>query len=121
MKNVLFISLVFGILFTACSKKEMVNTDAVQELKADYDTTAIDSFSSGATSIDIVEQIRMSSQKYQDSVKEAIRLQEEEKKLKAELEKENKKKQDEEKKKTEEEKKQQKAAETPSSNDTKTE
>jgi regulator of replication initiation timing len=55
----------------------------------------------------------MSSQKYQDSVKEALRLQEEEKKLKEELEKENKKKAEDEKK--------QKSAETPATPETKTE
>lgn len=121
MKNVLFASLILALLFTGCSKKEPINTDIAQELKPDYDTTAIDSFSAGATSVDIAEQIRMSSVKYQDSVKEAIRLQEEEKKLKEELEKENKKKQDEEKKKAEEEKKQKKATETSTPNETKTE
>ncbi|MCS3867537.1 putative Holliday junction resolvase-like endonuclease [Chryseobacterium ginsenosidimutans] len=80
----------------------------------------MDSFSDGATSVDIVEQIRMSSQKYQDSVKEALKLQEQEKKLKEELEKENKKKAEDEKKKTDEEKKQ-KVSETPAANGTKTE
>lgn len=106
MKNVLFVSLIFSLLLMACSKKEPVNTDEVQELKPHYDTTAIDSFSAGATSVDIVAQIRMSSQKYRDSVKEALRLQKEEKKLKEELEKENK---------------QQKAAEQSTANETKTE
>lgn len=120
MKNVLFASLMGTVLFTGCSKKEPVDRDIAQELHPHYDTTAIDSFSAGATSVDIAEQIRMSSQKYQDSVKEAIRLQEEEKKLKEDLEKENKKKKEEEKKKSEEEKAQQKAAETSAPGDTKT-
>lgn len=40
----------------------------------------------------------MSSQKYQDSLKEALKLQQEEKRITAELEKENKKKAEAEKK-----------------------
>ncbi|MEY8758166.1 hypothetical protein [Chryseobacterium tongliaoense] len=106
MKNLLFAAFTFFVLLTACSKKESAAVDMGQEVKVHYDTTAIDSFSSGATSIDVVRQIRMSSQKYQDSVKEALKLQEEEKRIKEELEKENKKKQEEEKKKNEQEKKQ---------------
>jgi len=105
MKNLVFAILTFLILFVACSKQEPVNVDANQEVKVHYDTVAVDSFSAGATSVDIVRQIRMSSQKYQDSVKEAIKLQAEEKRIKEELEKENKKKQDEEKKKADDEKK----------------
>ena len=62
--------------------------------------------------MDIARKIRMSSPEYLDSVKQAKKIEEEEKKLKAELEKENKAKLEEEKKKTEAEKKQ-KAAETP--------
>ncbi|MBB4807352.1 regulator of replication initiation timing [Chryseobacterium defluvii] len=105
MKNGLFGGFIFSfLLMTACSKKETANADIVQDLKAHYDTAAIDSFSAGATSIDVVRQIRMSSQKYQDSLKEAARLEQEEKRIKEELEKENKKKQEEEKKKPEEKK-----------------
>lgn len=106
MKNLLFVAFVFSVLLMACSKKEPVDFYPQDSPKATYDTTAIDSFSAGATSIDVVRQIKMSSQKYQDSVKEALRLQEEEKKLKEELEKENKKKLEEDKKKANEEKKQ---------------
>ncbi|EJL68653.1 hypothetical protein [Chryseobacterium populi] len=105
MKNLLFAAFIFFVLLTACSKKESAAIDSGQEVKVHYDTTAIDSFSSGATSIDVVRQIRMSSQKYRDSVKEALKLQQEEKRIKEELEKENKKK-EEEKKKSEQEKKQ---------------
>lgn len=97
----------------SCSKKEPADFYPTDSAKASYDTVAVDSFSAGATSIDVVRQIRMSSQKYQDSVKEALRLQEEEKKLKEELEKENKKKAEDEKK--------QKSAETPATPETKTE
>lgn len=119
MKNLVFAILTFIVLFTACSKKEPVNLTADESVKLHYDTTAIDSFSKGAISVDIVRKIKMSSQHYQDSLKEALKLQAEEKKIKTELEKENKKKLDEEKKKSDEEKKK-KAAEN-SLNETKTE
>ncbi|MFL9833951.1 hypothetical protein [Chryseobacterium terrae] len=97
MKNVIFACSILSLLMVACSKREPV-VDNVQEIKLKYDTTAIDSFSPGATSIDIVRQIRMSSQKYQDSLKEALKLQQEEKRITEELEKENKKKAEAEKK-----------------------
>ncbi|WP_313093258.1 hypothetical protein [Chryseobacterium flavum] len=119
MKNLLFAVFVFSTLFTACSKKESAGFGAEQELKINYDTTAIDSFSTGAVSVDIARKIRMSSPQYLDSVKQAVKLQEEEKMLKEELEKENKQKQEEEKKKTEADKKQ-KISEAPAGNETKT-
>ncbi len=90
-----------GFIFfflAACSKQEAANSDDIQAVQPQYDTTAIDSFSAGATTVDIVRQIRMSSQKYQDSVKEAIKLEKEEKRITEELEKESRKKADEEKK-----------------------
>nr|WP_315027637.1 hypothetical protein [uncultured Chryseobacterium sp.] len=120
MKNLLFAVFIFSILLSGCSKKESPGFSTEQEVKIHYDTTAIDSFSTGAVSVDIARKIKMSSPQYLDSVKQAKKAQEEEKKLKAELEKENKKKLDEEKKKTESEKKQ-KASETPTTNETKTE
>ncbi|MBT2621399.1 MULTISPECIES: hypothetical protein [Chryseobacterium] len=101
MKNLFFVAIIFSTFFISCSKGEPAHIDAEQDMKVHYDTTAIDSFSNGATSVDIVRQIRMSSQKYQDSLKEALKLEKEEKRIKEELEKENKKKQEEEKKKTE--------------------
>ncbi|MGN7865710.1 hypothetical protein [Chryseobacterium sp. 22458] len=112
MKNLLSAFFVFMILFIACSKKESPGFGAEQEVKMHYDTLAVDSFSNGAVSVDIARKIRMSSPEYLDSVKQAKKIEEEEKKLKAELEKENKAKLEEEKKKTEAEKKQ-KTAETP--------
>ncbi|UWX59955.1 hypothetical protein N0B40_16265 [Chryseobacterium oranimense] len=120
MKNLLSALFMVSLLLAACSKKETPGFTNEQDMKVHYDTAAIDSFSAGATSIDIVRQIRMSSQKYQDSVKEAVKLQKEEQKLKEELEKENKKKQEEEKKKTEAEKKQ-KNSDAPPATGTKTE
>ncbi|CAI8857378.1 hypothetical protein [Chryseobacterium sp. IT-36CA2] len=119
MKNILSAIFVFILLFTACSKKESPGFGAEQEVMIKYDTAAVDSFSTGAVSVDVARKIRMSSPQYLDSVKQAKKLQEEENKIKAELEKENKAKQEEEKKKAEAEKKQ-KASETPSASDTKT-
>ncbi|MDR4955203.1 hypothetical protein REB14_23735 [Chryseobacterium sp. ES2] len=120
MKNLLAAIFVFTILFTACSKKESPGFGTEQEVRVRYDTTAIDSFSTGAVSVDIARKIRMSSPQYLDSVKQAKKLQEEENKLKAELEKENKAKQEEEKKKADAEKKL-KTAEKPVTQETKTE
>lgn len=120
MKNLLSAVFVILLLLSACSKKETPGFAADEQVKIHYDTAAVDSFSAGATSVDIVRQIRMSSQKYQDSIKEAEKLQKEEQKLKEELEKENKKKLEEEKKKTDAEKKQ-KTSDTPPTNGAKTE
>jgi hypothetical protein len=120
MKNLLSAAFIFSVLCTACSKKEPVDLYPQDNAKASYDTIAIDSFSSGATSVDVARQIRVSSQQYQDSVKAALKTQAEEKRIKDELEKENKKKQEDEKKKADEAKKQ-KASETSPSNETKTE
>lgn len=119
MKNLGFAAFVFIILFIACSKKESAGFSNEQEVKIQYDTTAIDSFSTGAVSVDIARKIRMSSPQYLDSLKQVKKLQEEEKKLKEELDKEVKKKLEEEKKKTDAEKKQ-KVSEASSAPDTKT-
>lgn len=108
MKNVFFILFVLLISIVSCSKKEPQDLYPADSPKANYDTMAIDSFSAGAISVDVAEQIRKSSQKYQDSLKEALKIQEQEKKIKEELEQENKKKAEEEKK--------QKISETPASN-----
>lgn len=105
MKNLLCTGFIFSILLTACSRKESRGFSEEEQVKVQYDTTAVDSFSNGAVSVDVVRRIKMSSQKYQDSLKQAKTLQDQEKKLKTELEKENKKKLDEEKKKTDHEKK----------------
>jgi hydroxylamine reductase (hybrid-cluster protein) len=120
MKNLLSAVFIVSLLLMACSKKETPGFAAEQEVKMQYDTVAVDSFSAGATSVDIVRKIRMSSQNYQDSIKQAVKLQKEEQKLKEELEKENKKKLEDEKKKTDTEKKQ-KTSEASSAVGTKTE
>ena len=71
-----------------------------------YDTVAIDSFSQGANSVNIARQIQMSSQKYQDSLKEVRTKLEAEKILKKDVEEKEKaaKKLEEDRKKTEESK-----------------
>jgi len=117
MKNILPAFFILIMLFTACSKKESPGFGTEQEIRMNYDTTAVDSFSNGAVSVDIARKIRMSSPQYLDSVKQAKKLQDEENKLKAELEKEKKVKQEEEKKKAEAEKKL-KTAEKPSAQET---
>lgn len=118
MKNLLPAIFIFILLLTACSKKETSNVNTEQEVRINYDTTAVDSFSTGAVSVDIARKIRMSSPQYLDSIKQLKKAQEEEKKLKAELEKENKKKAEDEKKKTDAEKK--KTSETAPVSETKT-
>ena len=111
MKNLFFTAFVFSASAVSCSKKEPVDLYPADSPKLSYDTVAVDSFSNGATSVDIVRQIKMSSQQYQDSVKKAVQFQEQENKIKEELEKESKKKAGEKKKADEE--KNQKTAEEP--------
>lgn len=57
----------------SCSEKKVAERDAEPEVSAipPYDTIPVDSFSAGATSIDIEAQIRRSTLKYQDSLKRA--------------------------------------------------
>lgn len=98
MKNLFFIALISSGVVFSCSKKEPQDLYPADTPRANYDTAAVDSFSAGATSVDVARQITVSSQKYQDSLKEVLKAQEQEKKIKEELEKENKKKEEEEKK-----------------------
>lgn len=104
MKNVFVFSLL--LLIISCGQKETDKEVLVQENSAiaPYDTTAIDSFSTGATSANIALQIKISSQQYQDSLKDVLKKIEAEKLLKKEeLEKDKATKIIEaEKKKTEE-------------------
>ena len=83
MKNIFLLIII--ISFYSCSQKNNENAaypDAdIAETK--YDTTAIDSFSNGAISVDVAAQIRKSSFAYQDSVKLALQK-EKEAKLEAE-------------------------------------
>lgn len=104
MKNEFVFSLL--LLIISCGQKETDKEVLVQENSAiaPYDTTAIDSFSTGATSANIALQIKISSQQYQDSLKDVLKKIEAEKLLKKEeLEKDKATKIIEaEKKKTEE-------------------
>lgn len=84
MKNVFVFFLL--LLIISCGQKETDKEVLVQENSAiaPYDTTAIDSFSTGATSANIALQIKISSQQYQDSLKDVLKKIEAEKLLKKE-------------------------------------
>ena len=112
MKNTIALgSLILVII--ACSKRNIETEVLPENIQLEYDTTAIDSFSAGATSVDIMRNIRISSERYQDSVKAALKLKQEEEKIQKELEKENKRKEEEERKIKEKEKDMEKATPTP--------
>ncbi len=101
MKNLIAFSLVF--LMVSCSKKQVAQKNVVQEnlTVAPYDTVAIDSFSAGATTVDIARKIRISSLQYQDSLRQNLKKIEAEKRTLAEKTEKEKfeKKLEEEKKK----------------------
>jgi hypothetical protein len=99
MKNSICLTAFLALNLISCSKRKSAAATEVNELKLQYDTTAIDSFSPGAFSVDVAREIRMSSQKYQDSLKEALRIEKETKKIEEALLKE-KKAEDDKKKKT---------------------
>ena len=76
----------------SCSEQPPEQQQTLQEetLPAPYDTVAVDSFSAGAASVDVVRKIKMASRRYQDSLQEArSKLQEEELIKKMEKEKMN--------------------------------
>ncbi|WP_332018627.1 hypothetical protein [Kaistella sp.] len=102
-----FILSVFFLSLFSC-EKEAVQTVPVEKeiVTVPYDTTAVDSFSVGATSVDVARRIKISSLKYQDSLKKtALKLEEEKLLNKAKEEKEKaEKKLAEEKKKLDAEK-----------------
>ena len=113
MKNYIFFVL-FIILFS-CGKDEVQIVPAEKEIATvPYDTTAIDSFSVGATSVDVARQIKISSLKYQDSLKKiAVKVEEDRLLNKAQEEKEKlDKKLAEEKKKQEKAKKEKQNSQT---------
>lgn len=70
------------LLVISCGKKIPKQSFAAEgsNIGTPYDTTAIDSFSQGATSVDIARKIKMSSLRYQDSLKK-IKLKAEEENL----------------------------------------
>jgi|GEM_PF-989730 len=115
MKTIGWIFPAVMIILIGCSKKNknISETDDAYVEKP-YDTTAVDSFSSGAISVDVAERIRMSSQKYRDSVKQVLLKQEEERKQKEEkdrLEKAAKEALEKDQKKAAEQQKSQSASE----------
>jgi hypothetical protein len=93
--NRLFLILILCFVIS-CGEKTPKQSFAIEENSGitPYDTIAIDSFSPGATSVDIVRKIKMSSLKYQDSLKRVKMQTDEEqllKKAKEDLEKTNEK------------------------------
>ena len=113
MKNYIFFVL-FTVLFS-CGKDAVQIVPAEKEIATvPYDTTAIDSFSVGATSVDVTRQIKISSLKYQDSLKKiAVKVEEDRLLNKAQEEKEKlDKKLAEEKKKQEKAKKEKQNSQT---------
>ena len=113
MKNPIFFVL-FTVLFS-CGKDAVQIVPAEKEIATvPYDTTAIDSFSVGATSVDVTRQIKISSLKYQDSLKKiAVKVEEDRLLNKAQEEKEKlDKKLAEEKKKQEKAKKEKQNSQT---------
>ncbi len=63
--------LIFSLGISCSKKKADVAFKNEKSIEAPYDTTAIDSFSTDAVSIDVARQIRMCSLKYVDSIKKA--------------------------------------------------
>lgn len=80
MKTFLFVG--FALLMYSCGKAPQKEVTVAEENVSvpPYDTVAIDSFSAGAVSVDVARRIRMSTIKYQDSLKKE-RLKQEETKL----------------------------------------
>ena len=76
-------SLLFFIILISCGKQSVDKhlVEVYTSTAPPYDTIAIDSFSPGATTVDIVRKIRISSQRFQDSLREVQRKNEEEKLL----------------------------------------
>lgn len=76
-------SIILILLFlVSCGKNADKQAFTAEENNsvAPYDTIAIDSFSQGAISVDIARKIKMSSLKYQDSLKQ-VKLKNEEEQL----------------------------------------
>ena len=83
MKKNLVLCIV-GLLIMGCTKKETeISYPDAQFIEPKYDSTPVDSFSAGATSVDVMRKIKMSSQSYQDSINLALKKEMELKKQKA--------------------------------------
>ncbi|MGC4129054.1 MAG: hypothetical protein QM564_05710 [Bergeyella sp.] len=88
MKNLTASLFLILIAVFSCGKKQSEIVSAENTYTpAPYDTTAVDSFSAGAVSVDVARQIKISSRHYQDSLRQVLLAQEEERKNKAEMEK----------------------------------
>lgn len=70
MKEYRVILMISAGIILSCSKEKPAPLEA-KYVEPHYDTTAIDSFSAGAISVDVANQIRRSSAAYQDSLKQA--------------------------------------------------
>ena len=107
MKKFYFLSIISYLSIISCSKEENKEVDSTPHriVEVRYDTTAIDSFGPGAQDINIVQNIKMASVAYRDSIAEVIRLEEERKRLKEDhlIKEELKKKEDQAKKEKEKE------------------
>ena len=91
MKNLILLNILFFLFSCAKNTQDDVVISSKESAIPPYDTIAKDSFSAGAISVDIARQIRMSSQQYQDSIKEVRKKMEEERILKEEKDKAEKK------------------------------
>ena len=85
-KNAIF-GLSVLLIGIGCSKKTNNSSTEISYVEKKYDTVAIDSFSNGATSVNIAKKIRMSSVTYKDSLKKVMEIQTAEKKKKEEQDK----------------------------------
>lgn len=89
MNKIIGIVMFFAAI--SCSKNAKTEDSFSKESVAPkYDTVAIDSFSTGATSIDVARKIRISSQKFQDSLRDIRVKAEQEKILKKEADEKSK-------------------------------
>lgn len=82
MKNVVFICC--AVALVSCAKKEDTSIRFPNEhpyVEARYDTTAIDSFSTGAANVNIEQNIKMASKTYRDSVGKVMQAEKERKEL----------------------------------------
>lgn len=77
MKKVVFFIVALSLTI-ACSKKQTSEETSQTYTEPAYDTTAIDSFSAGAVSVDVADQIRKSSVASQDSINAAVQKQQQE-------------------------------------------
>lgn len=75
-------TIIFLLFLISCGKESAKQRLVVEENTSipPYDTIAIDSFSNGATTVDIAARIKISSRRYQDSLRQ-IKLKNDEERL----------------------------------------